>query len=120
VTTTETNTQPPPEAAIPDIPSEIDNAVITAITNHLARALTGMHRVGSNFVRIDGTADHNDVTLELTRRRFDGDDCAVRVVLTITSSEVIPPAELPQDISAHTQALLDVWAHDDPGPGDAA
>jgi hypothetical protein len=126
VTTTETNDLPGPEttAVIPAAPAsapEVDAAVLSAMTAYLAQFATGMHRIGFNFVRIDATSDHDELTIDATRRRFDGEDCGVRIVYTIKSAEVIPPADLPEGISPHTQALLDVWAHDgDPGPETAA
>lgn len=126
MTTTETNDLPGPETTtvIPAAPAsapEVDAAVLSAMTAHLSRTFTGMHRIGFNFVRIDATCDHDELTIDATRRRFDGEDCGVRIVYTIKSAEVIPPADLPEEISPHTQALLDVWAHDgDPGPETAA
>jgi len=84
------------------------------ITQHLAHTIAGMDRIAGHFVLIKtDVEDAGTITATLTRRRFAGDDCATRITLTLTDPIVIEPADLPQDISPRTTALLELWATGD-------
>lgn len=81
------------------------------ITQHVAETLAGIHKINGHFIKIDPTVKtDNEITLELTRRRFGGDDCAVRVTLTINDPQDTTPAALPDTIEPRSAALLEIWA----------
>lgn len=88
-----------------------------AITQDFADTLTGYHKINGHFIKT--TTDINEegeVTVEMTRRRFGGDDCATQITLTVSDPVTIPPADLPSDISPRTTALLELWAADNTDP----
>lgn len=110
-----------------------DTAALAAlkqqITRHFAGLLTGTHLINGHFIKITTgvvdagtvtadltTADAGIITADLTRWRFGGDDCAVRITLTVGDPVAIPPADLPNDISPRTTALLELWAADNTDP----
>lgn len=99
------------------------------ITKHIADTLTGTPRINGHFIKITTvvhddwsvsadltTADAGIIAADLTRWRFGGDDCAVRITLTVGDPVAIPPADLPNDISPRTTALLELWAADNTDP----
>ena len=102
--------------------ADIDTAAVAVadlkrqITQHFEKLLTGYHQINGHFIKITTDINKEDeITLELTRRRFDGDDCAVRVTLTLSDPEDTPPAPVPDTIDPRSAALLEIWA---PGPSD--
>lgn len=86
------------------------------ITRHFAGLLTGTHLINWHFIKTTTAIDDGTITADLTRRRFGGDDCATRITLTVSDPETIPPADLPDDISPRTTALLELWAADNTDP----
>ena len=98
------------------------NSLKGPITQYIAKTLTGIPKIRDHFIKIDPTVKTDDeVILVLTRRRFGGDDCAVRVTLTISDPEEVPPADLPDTIEPRSAALLEIWApHRSDQPLDAA
>ena len=104
-------------------PSAADlNSLKGPITQYIADTLTGIPQINGHFIKIDPTVKTDDeVILVLTRRRFGGDDCAVRVTLTISDPQDTTPADLPDTIEPRSAALLEVWAPSRPDqPLDAA
>lgn len=92
------------------------NSLKEPITQYIAETLTGIPQINGHFIKITTDLNKEDqITLELTRRRFGGDDCAVRVTLTVSDPQDIPPAALPDEIEPRSAALLEIWA---PGPSD--
>jgi hypothetical protein len=121
MTTTEnTNGQPVETTVIPTAP-EADPSVIGPVASYLADHLTALHRIGPTFVQIAASAQGNVITASLTRRRFDGDDCAAQIPITITIGppKTIDPAPLPEQISSWSEQILNLWT-DGNGPEAAA
>jgi hypothetical protein len=121
VTTTEnTNGQPAETTVIPTAP-EADPSVIEPVATYLADYITGLHYIGLKWVQIAATAGGNVITASLTRRRFDGDDCAAQIPITITIGppKTIEPAPLPEQISSWSEQILNLWT-DGSGPEAAA
>ena len=109
-----TTTTTEPDAAL--------SALKGPITQHIAETLTGIPQINGHFIKITTDINNdNEITLELTRRRFGGDDCAVRVTLTISDPQDTTPADLPDTIEPRSAALLEIWApHRSDQPLDAA
>jgi hypothetical protein len=121
MTTTEnTNGQPTETTVIPAAP-EADPSVIGPVASYLAEYITGLHYIGLKWVQIAATAQGNVITASLTRRRFDGDDCAAQIPITITIGPptAIDPAPLPEQISSWSEQILNLWT-DGNGPEAAA
>jgi hypothetical protein len=111
VTTTENTNGQPTETTVVPAPLEADPSVIGPVATYLAKYITGLHRIGSTFVQIAATAQGNVITASLTRRRFDGDDCAAQIPITITIGppKTIEPAPLPEQISSWSEQILNLW-----------
>jgi hypothetical protein len=97
-----------PVTVIPAAAPDFIHADVGALNRYLAEYITGLHRINGRFVYITAIADDNAVTVDVTRRRFDDHDNAARITWAVTGPETIEPAELLDEISPYTQALLDV------------
>lgn len=109
----------------PTIDTDTDPAAVAAlkqqITQHFAELLTGTHLINGHFIKTTTTIDDGGtIIVEMTRRRFGGDDCATQITLTASDPVTIPPADLPDQISPRTTALLELWATDNTTVGGAA
>ena len=100
----------------------IPDAETQAVTQEIAQRINGVYLINGHFVKMDTAITDGTITVDMTRRGFgDIDDCAIRVTLTLSAPESIPPAPVPDVIEPRSAALLEIWAPTRPDqPLDAA
>ena len=85
----------PPEAPTPD-PAGGGGLSVQSVTQLVAGALSGVHRVNGQFVRVTATVgDDGYIDVDVTQIDFTADNATVRVLLYPTAAQPVPPTSVP-------------------------